>query len=79
VTNVISDLESILGHKAGFENLFVYKEIAKHNKKELVESIALRFLIHYVGDIHQPLHVGARYNNQFKKGDRGGNSLRLKN
>lgn len=29
---------------------------------------ALRFLVHFVGDIHQPLHVGRR-------ADRGGNSI----
>lgn len=29
---------------------------------------ALRFLVHFVGDVHQPLHVGRR-------GDRGGNSV----
>jgi hypothetical protein len=29
---------------------------------------ALRFLLHFVGDLHQPLHVG-------DKGDRGGNGL----
>ncbi len=32
---------------------------------------ALIFLIHFVGDIHQPLHVG-------KPGDSGGNAVRLK-
>ncbi len=32
---------------------------------------ALKFLVHLVGDIHQPLHVG-------KGDDRGGNSLKVK-
>jgi hypothetical protein len=31
---------------------------------------ALRFIIHLVGDVHQPLHLG-------KKEDRGGNSLNV--
>ena len=31
---------------------------------------ALRFLVHFVGDIHQPLHVGRR-------DDRGGNSIKV--
>jgi heat shock protein HspQ len=31
---------------------------------------ALRFLVHFVGDIHQPLHVGRR-------ADRGGNTIRV--
>ena len=32
---------------------------------------ALRFLVHFVQDMHQPLHVGHR-------GDRGGNDLQLR-
>ena len=31
---------------------------------------ALKFLVHFVGDVHQPLHVG-------KPGDRGGNSIKV--
>ena len=41
----------------------------KSTKEE--KQIALKFLIHLVGDLHQPLHVG---NGE----DRGGNSVRLK-
>ncbi len=33
----------------------------------------LSFLIHFVGDIHQPLHCTTLYDNQFPHGDRGGN------
>lgn len=39
-------------------------------------GLALRYLIHYVGDIHQPLHASARVNHQYPKGDRGGNSFK---
>ena len=43
------------------------------NKKTSKEEkqIALKFLVHLIGDLHQPLHVG---NGE----DRGGNSVRLK-
>jgi len=34
---------------------------------------ALRFLIHFVGDIHQPLHCATRVTGQMPDGDRGGN------
>ena len=37
-------------------------------------SFALRLVIHYVGDIHQPLHAVSEVNNEYPKGDRGGNS-----
>ncbi|MDP1574701.1 MAG: S1/P1 nuclease [Coxiellaceae bacterium] len=37
----------------------------------------LSFLIHFVGDIHQPLHCVSLYSNQFPEGDRGGNLYRI--
>lgn len=33
----------------------------------------LRFLIHYVGDVHQPLHATSRYTQDYPNGDAGGN------
>jgi hypothetical protein len=37
-------------------------------------SFALRMLIHYVGDIHQPLHTVAEVDPTYPSGDKGGNS-----
>lgn len=34
---------------------------------------ALRYLLHFVGDIHQPLHTVARDTEEHPEGDRGGN------
>ena len=39
--------------------------------REQIEAFALRFLIHLVGDLHQPLHVGYEE-------DRGGNAIALR-
>ena len=39
-----------------------------------IRSIALRLLIHYIGDIHQPFHVYEGYGAHFKNGDDGGNA-----
>lgn len=36
---------------------------------------ALRFVIHFVGDMHQPLHCGTRVSAAFPEGDRGGNKF----
>ena len=41
----------------------------KLNRKQEVET--LKMLVHLVGDIHQPLHVG-------RPGDRGGNDVKVK-
>ena len=36
-------------------------------------SFALRLVIHYVGDIHQPLHAVSGVSSDYPTGDRGGN------
>ncbi|HEY1584013.1 MAG TPA: S1/P1 nuclease [Chthoniobacterales bacterium] len=61
----------------------------ENNERKITRPVALILLAHFVGDIHQPLHVGAQYFDA--KGnpvnpdkvtesfpDEGGNSLRLK-
>ncbi len=41
------------------------------------KGIALRILMHVVGDIHQPLHAVTRISAEHPKGDRGGNLVLL--
>jgi hypothetical protein len=43
----------------------------------LGDSFNLRLLIHYIGDIHQPLHATSRFTSKYPEGDRGGNSFAL--
>lgn len=38
---------------------------------------ALRYLVHFVGDIHQPLHSVARATETLPEGDRGGNDFKI--
>jgi len=63
-------------------------EIAEDNPRKITRTIAVILLAHCVGDIHQPLHVGAEYFNEAGEpidpdrgatglGDEGGNSLSL--
>lgn len=63
--------------------------IPANNPRAITKPIAVILLAHYVGDIHQPLHVGAEYFDAQGNpanpdhangiiGDEGGNSLRLK-
>ena len=39
---------------------------------------ALRFVIHFVGDVHQPLHCATRISAGNPEGDRGGNQIMIK-
>ena len=52
---------------------FLVKELKENRQLLSPENklLYLRLLIHIVGDIHQPLHVG-------RPGDRGGNAIKLK-
>jgi hypothetical protein len=43
----------------------------------LGDSLNLRLLIHYVGDLHQPLHSVSRYTENYPTGDIGGNAFPL--
>ena len=54
------------------EKVFEFIKILK-NKKSTKEDkiVALKFLVHLIGDLHQPLHVGSGT-------DRGGNDVKVK-
>jgi hypothetical protein len=53
--------------------------ISKPGVSDNIKSYDIIWLIHMVGDIHQPLHATARFTKAFKtkEGDRGGNSVRI--
>jgi len=42
------------------------------NADNAEKAIALSFLIHFVGDVHQPLHCTVRYSKKFSQGDKNG-------
>lgn len=52
--------------------------ILKTSTDDNARAQALRFIIHFVGDIHQPLHCGTRVSAALPEGDRGGNLVNLK-
>jgi len=49
--------------------------LSDKTKPDAERAEALRFLIHFVGDIHQPLHATSRETEAHPKGDRGGNDF----
>src|SRR6266404_3183072 len=64
-------------------------EIPEDNPRKITRPVAVILLAHYVGDIHQPLHVGAEYFNQAGQAvdpdrnqpgieDEGGNTFMLR-
>ena len=49
------------------------------DKEIMAKSFAIRLLIHYLGDIHQPLHCSAKVDKRFPTGDKGGNLFMIPN
>lgn len=41
------------------------------------KGLAIRMVIHLVGDIHQPLHTSTLFDSDFPKGDVGGNAFEI--
>jgi hypothetical protein len=39
-------------------------DVPENNPRKITKPVAVILLAHYVGDVHQPLHVGAEYFNQ---------------
>ncbi len=68
-----SELDSVFRCASMTKNnlLFAIDSLVHSLRKNRKDTIALRFLIHLVGDLHQPLHLG-------KSIDQGGNSIRIK-
>ena len=52
--------------------------ILKTSTDENAQAQALRLIIHFVGDIHQPLHCTTRVSAANPDGDRGGNLFKIK-
>ena len=52
--------------------------ILKTSTDKNAQAQALRFIIHFVGDIHQPLHCTTRVSSANPQGDRGGNLVAIK-
>ena len=51
------------------------KTLANAAAKPADRAVALCWVMHLVGDIHQPLHAISMFSQQFPDGDRGGNEI----
>lgn len=53
------------------------RRVADRKATDRARGEALRLLIHFVADVHQPLHAVTRVSKRFPEGDKGGNEVRL--
>lgn len=58
--------DTIIWALVNYENVLRSSESTQNEKKD-----ALRFILHFLGDLHQPLHIG-------HSEDQGGNDIRVK-
>jgi hypothetical protein len=59
------------------EKIIEFVKLESSGAKDADRAIALAWLEHLIGDIHQPLHASARITEQEPKGDQGGNLFLL--
>jgi len=66
------DLKKLLDHPTedGEHLFFAIGSMKMRLKKDKNDAEALKFLIHFIGDLHQPLHLG-------RKDDMGGNKIEM--
>ena len=55
-----------------------YKVLRSDKAMPFEKALFLRFLVHFVGDIHQPLHCITRVTKSYPQGDLGGNLYSIK-
>ena len=82
--NIVGALEDLTLFM--MDPMLLYGESSAYLKKvmnafpddlESQRSFALRLIIHYVGDIHQPLHSVALVDSEYPSGDEGGNREKI--
>ncbi|MBX3281524.1 MAG: S1/P1 nuclease [Acidobacteria bacterium] len=61
--------------KNGFamDKLDEFSKLIRSSASDKDKAIAVAWLIHIIGDIHQPLHVSAKTTKSYPNGDQGGN------
>jgi len=82
LTEGIQNIADWLSGKNGtaYQSSYMYTYITTHlypGRDDLSKSYALRLLIHYIGDIMQPLHCESRYDSKYPDGDAGANAFPL--
>jgi len=57
--------------------IILFRQVIASNEPDELKSYDLSWLIHLVGDVHQPLHCASRFSQQVPDGDQGGNLVQL--
>ncbi|MFO1499191.1 MAG: S1/P1 nuclease [Verrucomicrobiota bacterium] len=61
------------------ERIGLFRRVLASNQPDPLKSYDLVWLLHLVGDVHQPLHCVTRVSGGHPEGDDGGNGVKLQN
>ena len=81
MTEALPALVAWLSQKQGTDYMTssIYTHLMdEFDDENVAKSYALRLIVHYMGDIMQPLHCETHYDSEFPEGDKGGNDVPLK-
>jgi hypothetical protein len=59
------------------ERITLFRKTLASNAPDTLKAYDFVWLLHLVGDVHQPLHATSRFINGARKGDNGGNAVKL--
>jgi hypothetical protein len=59
------------------QRIGLFRQTIASNAGDDLKAYDLVWLLHLVGDVHQPLHATSRFTHDGPKGDRGGNEVKL--
>lgn len=80
VNAMVSLTQWLSNDGSAYKDSYYYKTIKQYfPDEEDARSFALRLVIHYVGDVHQPLHATTLVNDSYPNGDAGGNFEHMPN
>lgn len=83
IIGAVNGIRNWFNHTPAATDDFYVQQIEAHQMCAKTDanalSTAMRFLIHLIGDMHQPLHMSALVDERFPSGDKGGNAYLLKN
>ena len=57
--------------------ILAFRAVLASRQPDELKSYDLVWLVHLIGDVHQPLHAATRFTTAFPHGDSGGNSVKL--
>ncbi|MGC2236281.1 MAG: S1/P1 nuclease [Pyrinomonadaceae bacterium] len=55
----------------------VFRSVLASNENDALKAYDLAWLVHVIGDVHQPLHCAARFTKSTPNGDDGGNGVKF--